>query len=86
MSDRSYRRFDMEAEESTVLSFIRDNPGSNLVFIASERGMEYTRTMLAAKRLEVSGRIISERWSQGTKPRRKHYFASEVSYPPKVVR
>lgn len=86
MSKRSYRRFDLAAEDSTVLTFIQENPGSNLVFISQERGMEYTRTMLAAKRLEDSGQIVSERWAQGTKPRRKHYYASEVNYPPKVVR
>ena len=52
MSKRSYRRFDLAAEETIVLTFIMENPGSNLVFISQERGMEYTRTMLAAKRLE----------------------------------
>ena len=86
MSKRSYRKFDVEAEEKAVLSFVEENPGSNLVFISKERGMEYTRAMLAAKRLEDSGRMVSERWAQGTKPRRKHYYASEINYPPKVVK
>ncbi len=86
MSKRSYRKFDVEAEEEAVFLFIKENPGSNLVFIAKERGMEYTRAMLAAKRLEESNKVISERWAQGTKPRRKHYYASGISYPPKVVK
>ena len=86
MSKRSYRKFDVESEEKAVLSFVRENPGSNLVFISKERGMEYTRTMITAKRLEDSGQIISERWAQGTKPRRKHYYISEVNYPPKVIK
>lgn len=86
MSKRSYRKFDVEAEEKAVLSFVEENPGSNLVFISKERGMEYTRAMITAKRLEDSGRMVSERWAQGTKPRRKHYYVSGISYPPKVIK